>query len=81
MHFFGLWGTFSFFIGLLLSIYLIISKFVDPEYALTNRPAFFLALTLLLLGSQLFLAGFMGELIARNSAERNSYLIEKKLGV
>lgn len=81
MHFFGLWGTFSFFIGLLLSIYLIISKFVDPEYALTNRPAFFLALTLLLLGSQLFLAGFMGELIARNSAERNSYLVEKKLGV
>ena len=81
MHFFGLWGTFSFFIGLLLSIYLIISKFVDPEYALTNRPAFFLALTLLLLGSQLFLAGFMGELIARNSAERNSYLVEKKIGV
>lgn len=81
MHFFGLWGTLSFFIGLLLSVYLIVSKFVDPEYALTNRPAFFIALTLLLLGSQLFLAGFLGELIARNSAERNSYLVEKKLGV
>ncbi len=81
MHFFGLWGTLSFFIGLMLSIYLIISKFVDPEYALTNRPAFFMALTLLLLGSQLFLAGFTGELIARNSAERNTYLVEKKLGV
>ncbi|HTN05772.1 glycosyltransferase family 2 protein [Agriterribacter sp.] len=81
MHFFGLWGTLSFFIGLLFSVYLIVSKFVDPEYALTNRPAFFIALTLLLLGSQLFLAGFTGELIARNSAERNSYLVEKKLGV
>lgn len=81
MHFFGLWGTFSFLIGLLLSIYLIISKFIDPEYALTNRPAFFMALTLLLLGSQLFLAGFIGELIARNSADRNNYLVEKKLGI
>lgn len=81
MHFFGLWGTLSFGIGLLLSVYLIISKFIDPEYALTNRPAFFLALTLLLLGSQLFLAGFTGELIARSSPERNSYLIEKKLGL
>lgn len=81
MHFFGFWGTLSFFIGLLLSIYLMVSKFIDPDYALTNRPAFFLALTLLLLGSQLFLAGFTGELIARNSPERNSYLIEKKLGL
>lgn len=81
MHFFGLWGTLSFGIGLLLSVYLIISKFIDPEYALTNRPAFFLALTLLLLGAQLFLAGFTGELIARSSPERNSYLIEKKLGL
>ncbi|HRN56638.1 MAG TPA: glycosyltransferase family 2 protein [Agriterribacter sp.] len=81
MHFFGLWGTLCFFVGLLLSVYLIVSKFIDPGYALTNRPAFFIALTLLLLGSQLFLAGFTGELIARNSADRNSYLVEKRLGV
>ncbi|HEX5024740.1 MAG TPA: glycosyltransferase family 2 protein [Agriterribacter sp.] len=81
MHFFGLWGTLSFFLGLLISIYLIVSKFIDPENALTNRPGFFIALTLLLLGSQLFLAGFIGELIARNSAERNNYLVEKKLGI
>lgn len=81
MHFFGLWGTAAFFIGLLISLYLLISKFVNPEYALTNRPAFFLALTLVLLGSQFFLAGFIGELIARNSPERNNYLIEKKLGI
>lgn len=81
MHFFGLWGTLSFGIGFVLSVYLIISKFIDPDYALTNRPAFFLALTLLLLGSQLFLAGFTGELIARSSPERNSYLIEKRIGI
>lgn len=81
MHFFGLWGTLSFLVGLLLTAYLIVSKAIDPEYALTNRPAFFMALILLLLGSQLFLAGFTGELIARNSADRNNYLVEKKLGV
>lgn len=81
MHFFGLWGTVAFLLGIIVSIYLIISKFVDPEYALTNRPSFFLALTMVLLGSQFFLAGFVGELIARNSPERNNYLIEKKIGL
>ncbi|MBW7890089.1 MAG: glycosyltransferase family 2 protein [Chitinophagaceae bacterium] len=80
MHFFGLWGTVSFLIGLFLTIYLIASKFIDPEYALTNRPAFYIALTLLLLGAQLFLAGFTGELIARSATDRNNYLIEQRLG-
>lgn len=81
MHFFGLWGTIFFGIGFILTLYLMVSKIVDPEFALTNRPTFFLALTLLLIGSQLFLAGFTGELIARNSPERNYYLIEKKIGI
>ena len=81
MHFFGLWGTVFFFVGLIVSIYLIVSKFMDPEFALTNRPSFFLALTLVLLGSQFFLAGFIGELISRNAPERNNYLIEKKIGL
>ena len=81
MHFFGLWGTIAFFVGLLISLYLIIGKFVFTDFALTNRPAFYLALTLLILGSQLFLAGFLGELISRNAAERNSYLIEEKIGL
>ncbi|MBS4065778.1 MAG: glycosyltransferase family 2 protein, partial [Chitinophagaceae bacterium] len=62
MHFFGLWGTIAFLIGLGISIYLIISKFINPEFAITNRPAFFIALTIMLIGSQLFLAGFIGEL-------------------
>lgn len=81
MHFFGLWGTVSFLIGLGISIYLIISKFINPEFAITNRPAFFIALTIMLIGSQLFLAGFIGELIARNAPERNNYLIEEKAGL
>lgn len=81
MHFFGLWGTIAFLIGIVTSIYMIVSKIIDPEYALTNRVSFFLALTMVLLGSQFFLAGFIGELIARNSPERNNYLIEKKIGL
>jgi len=81
MHFFGLWGTIAFLIGLGISIYLIISKFINPEFAITNRPAFFIALTIMLIGSQLFLAGFIGELIARNAPERNNYLIEEKVGL
>lgn len=81
MHFFGLYGTFCFAIGFLVSIYLIIAKFLDPaDFAITNRPAFYIALTVMIIGVQLFLAGFIAELIGRNAAERNSYLIEKKEG-
>jgi len=48
---------------------------------LTNRPGFYLALTAIIIGIQLFLAGFIGELISRNAPGRNSYLIEKKVGL
>lgn len=81
MHFFGLWGTLCFLLGFGISIYLIVSKFMNPEFALTNRPAFYIALVVMLIGSQLFLAGFIGELITRNSTERNNYLIEEKIGL
>ncbi len=80
MHFFGLWGSIFFFAGLGISIYLIISKFLDASYPLTNRPGFYLALTALIIGMQLFLAGFIAELISRNAPGRNNYLIEKKIG-
>ncbi len=80
MHFFGLWGTLFFLIGLSIAAFLVVSKLVDPSYALTNRPCFYLSLTALIVGMQLFLAGFIGELISRNAAGRNSYLIEKKAG-
>src|SRR5688572_10045056 len=66
MHFFGLWGTLFFFIGLAITLYLVIAKLVNPsDFALTNRPGFFLALTAIIIGMQLFLAGFVSELIAR----------------
>jgi hypothetical protein len=61
--------------------YLIVAKIVAAEFALTNRPSFYIALTSMILGMQLFLAGFIAELISRNSSERNSYLIEKKIGI
>jgi glycosyltransferase involved in cell wall biosynthesis len=80
MQFFGLWGSIAFFIGFVISIYLLVSKFVDREFALTNKPAFYLALTVMIIGTQLFLAGFLGELISRNSPERNSYLVEEITG-
>jgi glycosyltransferase involved in cell wall biosynthesis len=82
MHFFGLWGSIFFIIGLVISLYLIISKLISPlTFALSNRPDFYLALTTLIIGMQLFLAGFIGELISRNSSSRNSYLIQEKTGL
>lgn len=81
MHFFGLWGTIFFMIGLLITLYLIISKIVDSSFGLTNRPWFYLALTAIIIGMQLFLAGFISELIARNAPGRNWYLIEEKIGL
>jgi glycosyltransferase involved in cell wall biosynthesis len=80
MQFFGLLGTFCFLIGFGSVGYIIISKFIQPEASITNKPAFYIALTSMLIGAQLFLAGFLGELINRNAAERNSYLISEKLG-
>jgi glycosyltransferase involved in cell wall biosynthesis len=81
MHFFGLWGTLSFIIGLGIFTYLTISKFFFDTTGMTQRPLFFFALFIMTIGVQLFLAGFIGELIARNSSERNSYLIEQKMGL
>jgi len=81
MHFFGLWGTLFFLAGMGISLYLVISKIIDTSFALTNRPGFYLALTSIIIGMQLFLAGFIGELISRNSANRNTYLVETKTGL
>ena len=80
MHFFGLWGTIFFLIGFGFSVYLIVSKiaFNNP---LTNNPLFYMAMTAAIIGMQLFLAGFIGELVSRNATGRNSYLIEKKEGL
>ncbi len=79
MHFFGSWGTLSFLIGLCIFLYLTISKFFFDQTGLTQRPLFFFAIFAMIIGTQLFLAGFLAELIARNGAERNVYLIEERI--
>jgi len=80
MHFFGLWGSLCFLAGFFVTGFLILSKIADTNFALTNKPGFYIALTLLIVGMQLFLAGYLGELIARNSPTRNQYLVETQIG-
>ncbi|HQF27873.1 MAG TPA: glycosyltransferase family 2 protein [Bacteroidia bacterium] len=81
MHFFGTLGSLMFIAGFMLAAYLGISKLYAvyaqiPARLITNRPSFYIALTCMIIGSQLFLAGFVSELVGRNSTERNQYLIE-----
>jgi len=81
MQFFGLLGSAFFFLGFIMVLYLVFSKFFDTSFALTNKPAFYIALVAMVIGSQFFLAGFIGELIARSSPERNSYMVEETIGL
>ena len=81
MHIFGLWGTIVFFIGFCIWIYLFIAKFFFATFSMTARPLFYVGLISLVIGTQLFLAGFVGELISRNATDRNHYLIEEKTGI
>ncbi|MBM6960420.1 glycosyltransferase [Bacteroides caecigallinarum] len=84
MHIFGFLGSIMFFLGFVAVIAVGAMKIYNmhagnPYSLVTDNPYFFLALTTMILGTQLFLAGFLGELIARNSTERNKYQIEKEL--
>lgn len=81
MHFFGLYGSICFILGFIIALFLIIYKIIDPNNSLTNRPSFYISLTAIIVGSQLFLAGFIGELISRSSSSRNNYLIDEKIGL
>ncbi|HVX26251.1 MAG TPA: glycosyltransferase family 2 protein [Parafilimonas sp.] len=81
MHFFGLYGTLFFVFGFLSFIYLIVEKIISNNYGITNKPVFYIALTSMIIGMQLFLAGFIAELIVRNAPDRNNYLIERKTGI
>ena len=86
MHFFGLIGTLMFMVGLFSTIYLGIDKLYHvwnhlSARLLTQRPSFYIALTAMVLGTMLFLAGFIGELILRNSSDRNHYLLDKKINL
>ncbi len=76
MHFFGLYGSLIFLIGFLIAFYLAFAKFFMMEYRMTERPLFYFGLLAMILGTQLFLAGFLGELISRNAPDRNKYIVE-----
>ncbi|GAA5224843.1 glycosyltransferase family 2 protein [Membranihabitans marinus] len=85
MHFFGLLGTFIFFIGFLAALYIGISKWVMlkqgiPAPLIANNPLFFIALISMIIGTQLFLSGFIGELITRNASGRNTYQLDEIIG-
>ncbi|MFN8283095.1 MAG: glycosyltransferase family 2 protein [Chitinophagales bacterium] len=80
MHLFGTLGTLSFFLGVLILIYLTITKTVFGIVGMTNRPIFYLGILTIIVGTQLFVAGFLGELISRNGADRNQYNIGEKIG-
>ena len=84
MHFFGAFGSLTFFIGLATAGYLIVNKVISQSQglkfrAVTDQPLFYVSLVALIIGMQLFLAGFLGELISRNSSERNIYKIKERL--
>jgi glycosyltransferase involved in cell wall biosynthesis len=84
MHFFGTVGSLMFFLGFLAAIWLGIHKIYCVSKGIsatlvTNNAYFYIALTAMILGTQLFLAGFLAELISRSSSERNNYLINKKI--
>ncbi|MCX6278925.1 MAG: glycosyltransferase family 2 protein [Bacteroidetes bacterium] len=81
MHFFGLWGSLIFFAGFIIAVYLTYEKFFNLAVKMTERPLFYFGLLAMVVGTQLFVAGFLGELISRNSSDRNHYLIEEKLGL
>ena len=82
MHFFGLYGSLMFFVGFVAVVVVGASKLIAltqhiPARLITDQPAFYLSITCMILGTLLFLTGFLGELIARNSPERNNYIIEE----
>lgn len=84
MHLFGTLGTLMFLIGFIIAIYLGTDKLISvykhiKAPLVTSSPYFYIALTAMIIGTQLFLAGFLGELVSRTSADRNTYQIEQKI--
>lgn len=79
MHFFGTLGVLSFLAGFVFLAYLSWAKIVYKEYGIADRPLFYFGILALIVGTQLFLTGFIAEIINRNSSSRNEYLVEKEL--
>jgi len=81
MHLFGTLGTALFVIGFGIATWLIFAKFYFYQFHMTDRPIFYLSLLSMMMGTTLFVSGFLGELISRNSSIRNDYHIQETLGI
>lgn len=84
MHVFGFLGSIMFFIGFISAVGLGVDKLYAlskgiPQHLVTDSPYFYIALTMMMIGTQLFLAGFLGDLISRSSSKRNDYQIEEEI--
>lgn len=77
MHIFGALGSLLFLAGFVIAAYLAYAKLFMDGYKMTERPLFYFGLLSMVLGTQLFLAGFLGELISRSSSDRNHYLVDE----
>ncbi len=80
MHFFGTLGILLFGIGFFIAAYLAVAKILWNAYKMTDRPLFYVGILALIIGSQLFLTGFLAEMISRSSNDRNRYQVEKRIG-
>ena len=81
MHFFGAFGTLIFFIGFVIAVYLAYAKFFLEGYKMTERPLFYFGLLAMIIGTQLFITGFLAEMISRIGRGRSSYQIREKLNI
>ncbi len=86
MHFFGAFGTLMFFIGFAVTAWLVTSKAIslfqgNPNRLITEEPGFYFSLFIMIIGTQLFLTGFLAELVSRNAPDRNQYDISEKVNL
>ena len=80
MHFFGTLGMLFLLVGFIILAIMSVNKLVYLEYGITHRPLFFLGILTLIIGTQLFVTGFLAELVSRNAPDRNNYHIETTIG-
>ena len=85
MHVFGFLGSFMFFLGFIFTVIIGADKLYSlangiPQPLITSSPYFYISLVMMVMGTQLFVAGFLGDLISRNATERNNYKIEEEIG-
>ena len=79
MHLFGLIGVVFFTAGFVIAAYLVFAKFMWLEYNMTDRPLFYLGILSMIIGVQLFMTGFIAELVCRSNTERNHYIVENRV--